>query len=305
MKKIYLLAFTLLISGTVAMAQDDIMAELAAETPKMPEKTTATFKTTRVILSHSTEMYRKGDMDFRVAHRFTDVAGADGGYNTFFGFDNSADIRIGFEFGVAKNTNIGVARNKMGKTIDGYFKYKILSQTTENESPVSVVYMVSTAMTGINKEADVALTNFNNRLSYVHQLLVSRKFSRNLSLQVMPTYMHRNYVSNTNKLDKNDIISIGFTGRVKLTKRFGLVGDYYYIMDDYRVKKNNFYNPLGLGIEIETGGHVFGINFANSGGIIANNFLATTQSSWLKGGFKYGFEIARIFKVYTPKVPSN
>jgi hypothetical protein len=50
-----------------------------------------------------------------------------------------------------------------------------------------------------------------------------------------------------------------------------------------------------LGIDIETGGHVFQVSLSNSQGIIEQFFIPQTTGDWLKQGMRLGFNIVRVF----------
>jgi len=293
-------------------AQDDLMKMLEAETKPVKEKVIATFKTTRIINAHSVEVVKKKSLDVRITHRFGDIAGGAGGVHNWYGFDNATDIRFGFEYGITDKISVGLGRSKgakMKELVDNYFKYKILTQTTDNKIPVSIVVLFNSATTVA--VADTAKTSeyafgskFAHRISYTSQIIIARKFSNWLSLQLMPTYIHRNFVAHD---DQNGLLAIGVGGRIKFTKRFGLIADYFYVPDNEapfgsgsghthdQKGKRNYHNPLSVGLEWETGGHVFHLNFTNSTGIIENEFIPYTTSRWTNGQFRLGFNISRVF----------
>jgi hypothetical protein len=298
MKKLLLFSL-LLITGLGAFAQntDSLMNALMAENNTAKnEPVIATFKSSRIILSHSSEVLKKYNLDFRVTHRFGDIAGNAGGVNTFYGIDNAADIRIAFEYGISDRLTVGFGRNKIDQTLDLHLKYRILQQTTNNKVPLTLTFLYGTGFIPYHVTTDI-YDVYAHRFSYVYQAIIARKFSDGFSLEVLPTLVHRNYVPVAK--DENDIYALGTAGRLKLTKRFGIVADYYYIHSAYRKANSSIYkNPLGLGVEIETGGHVFSLNFTNSTGIIENNFIPNTTSSWLRGEFRFGFNISRMFTLY-------
>ena len=308
------LFIVLILSGINLFAQDDMLALLdSAEGPKTHEKVIATFKGSKIINMQSTETVKKGTMDFSVAHRFGNIGKeSGGGAHQLYGFDNSTDIRIGFDFGITDNLTLGIARNKQNELIDGLVKYRILSQTTDNHIPLSLAIYgdMSYNPTVSNQfySGKVANPDFKeneiHRFAYTTQLLIARKFGWRFSMQLTPTYTHRNYVlgsinPDNEAVETNDLISIGGGFRFKLTKRLGIIADYYYTLSDYRTNNtaSPYYNPLAIGIEIETGGHVFHLNFTNASGIIENNYIPNTTDSWLKGGFKFGFNISRVFNL--------
>lgn len=303
-----------ILSGMNLFAQEDMLALLdSAGGEKKHEKVMATFKGSKIIIMQSTETVKKRTMDFNVTHLFGNIGKeSGGGPHQLYGFDNSTDIRIGFDFGITDNLTLGVARSKQNELIDGLVKYRILSQTIDNHIPVSLaVYADMSYNPTISNQfysGKVSNPDFKetdiHRFSYTTQLLIARKFGWRFSMQLTPTYQHRNYVlgsinPDNEAIETNDLISIGGGFRFKITKRVGIIADYYYTLSDYRTNNTAtpYYNPLAVGVEIETGGHVFHLNFTNASGIIENNYIPNTTDSWLKGGFKFGFNISRVFNL--------
>ncbi len=293
-KTILSLCLIFLIAQAV-QAQDDLLGTLVDSVSDKRQPVFATFKTTRIVNGHSIETVKRKGLDFRVTHHFGDVSGDAGGFDSLYGLDQAADIRIAFEYGVTDRLTLGAGRSKIGELLDGYAKYKLATQTQDNRMPVSTTLFVNAALTP-QKAASDEFDNLAHRLSYTYQVLIARKFSQKLSLQLMPTFLHRNYLFNPD--DQHDLLSVGVGGRLKLTKRFALLADYFYTFSELRQQSDSgYYAPLGLGIEIETGGHVFHMFFTNNAGIVENAFIPNTTSSWGKGEFKFGFNISRTFSV--------
>ncbi len=276
-------------------AQDDLLNMLDT-IPAKSERVLATFKTTRIVNGHSVETVKARHLDFRVTHHFGDAGGANGGFHSMYGLDQAADIRIAFEYGISERLTAGIGRSKIGELFDGYLKYRLLFQTEDNKIPVSLTLFANTAVTAIEGNGTPYQEDFLNRLSYTYQVLLARKFSSRFSLQLMPAYLHRNYVSDAN--DENDLFVLGGGARLKLSKRFALLADYYFIFSKYRMDNNDIYfPPLGLGLEIETGGHVFHLFFTNNPAIVENTYFAQSTDSWSKGQMKLGFNISRTFGI--------
>lgn len=284
-------------------AQDDLMSMLQNDTKEeKPVKVIATFKTTKVVNAQSTETVKAKTLDFRITHRFGNMGTAsNGGVHTLWGFDQAENIRFSFDYGITDRIQVGIGRSKRQELIDGNFKIKILEQTVDNSVPISLVWYSNAAITP-KKDIEKIYSKTVQRLSYSHQLIAARKFGNWFSLALLPTYTHRNIVANdvnknNNAAETNGFFSMGVAARLKLTQRLVLVADYFYNFSDYRINNPDkpFYNPLGVGIEIETGGHVFHINLTNAGGIIENDFLPYTNDTWTKGGYKLGFNISRVF----------
>lgn len=284
-------------------AQDDMMNILDKETPKRKEYALGVFKGNRIINSQSTEQPAKQTMQFIIAHRFGRMSGS---FKEFFGLDNST-IRIGVEYGIIDNLSIGFGRTSFEKTWDGYIKWRIIRQQTGKWNiPLTITAFTSMSIRS-NDWADPNRHNFfTSRIAYSYQLLISRKFGSWVSLELMPTLIHRNLV--TTVKDHNDVFALGAGISIRASKRVRLNAEYYYvfpkqIVSDYNNEKVR--NNLSIGIDIETGGHVFQIHLTNSRSMIEKGFVAETTGNWFPKSFKdfgvqLGFNITRGF-VIDPK----
>jgi hypothetical protein len=296
------------LSLSICFAQDDIMNLLDQNEKPKNEPVLESFKTTRVINAQSTETVPKNAMDLRITHRFGNIGAASGGgYSSFYGMDNVANIRIAFEYGILENWMVGVGRSKTMGNIDAFTKWRFLTQTTNNKVPLSLAVYLNAAISPIKREifyADVPVfkNNILHRLSYTAQLIIARKFGNVGSLELLPTYVHRNYVKTyinpeNGAGETNGLFALGAAARIKLTKRSSILVEYFYTFSEFR--KNNptrpYYQPISIGYEIETGGHVFHMNFSNAVGIIENDFVVNSPDTWNLGGFKWGFNISRVF----------
>lgn len=288
---------------STALAEKDESDELAhmlnesdPNTKKKTEYTIATFKTTRIINSHSIENTGKGVLDLKISHRFTSI---DKGIKDFFGLDG-ATIRLGLDYGLTDGITVGIGRNSYEKEYDGYVKAKILRQS--NRSPLSVSYVGSSMIQTLDANVLPGQTYyFSNRVCYANQILVARKFSQSLSLQFMPTHVHYNLVELQS--DANDLIALGFGGRLKLSKRVSLNLEYFYQLPDLKMAGTT--NSLSVGFDIETGGHVFQLHFTNSSGMTERTYVGRTTDKWTDGGIRFGFNISRVFTVRKPREFKN
>ena len=299
MRQLFLTLILSLISFGI-FAQDDLMNIINQDSTREINYTTATFKSTRVMNGHSIERMVPGQLDVRISHRFGTLNS--GGYN-FFGLDQS-NIHLGLEYGILKWLMIGVGRSEFEKTYDGFAKFSILRQSSGAKvMPVSVSAVTSIALKTL-KFTDQTRTNyFTSRLAYVAQILVARKINEAFSVQLTPSYLHRNLV--VTELDPNDIYALGAGARLKLSKRISLNGEYYYIANPKTYMSQQIYNPLSLGFDIETGGHVFQLFFTNSLGMTEKQFIGATTGQWKKGDIHFGFNISRVFTLKKNKKPSN
>jgi len=271
---------------TTVSSQEDLLSLLGKDANTY--LTTAIFKSTRIINSQSIENTAKGVLDIKIQHRFASI---ENGVSDFFGLDG-ASIRLGLEYGMSNRLMLGFGRSSLDKAIDGYFKYRILRQSFGKKQMPLSLSIVSALEIKTTPFSDTKRKNyFSSRLYYSYQLVLARKFSDGFSLQLMPTLLHRNLV----KLEKdhNDIVSLGIGFRQKLTKRTSLNVEYFYNLPNQL--PSNFYAPLSIGFDIETGGHVFQLHFTNASAMIYKGFIAETPDQWTKGQIHFGFNISRVF----------
>jgi Membrane bound beta barrel domain (DUF5777) len=295
-KKILLLFLLCVTIAGKSIAQQadttDLMAQLEKESDSKnaTNYTTATFKTTRLVNGHTVENVGKGVLDVKISHRFGTLN--KGGYE-LFGLDN-ATMRLGFDYGITSYLMVGIGRSTFQKTYDGLIKIKLLRQSSgKRNMPITLSYVGTAALMTL-KWADTSRKNyFSSRLSYTHQLIIGRKFSDGTSLQLMPTYIHRNLA--VLATDPNDLYAIGIGGRQKLTRRLSFNFEYYYQVPKYKIEGTT--NPLSVGFDIETGGHVFQLHFTNSTGMTEKNFISGTTGKWEKGDVLFGFNISRVFTI--------
>lgn len=269
--RLHTLAFlSLCLFSSIVHAQQDSIETLlllSNNTPKR-EYVKNAFKSNRVINGHSMEMTGKGVLDFRILHRFGMLKG---GLSDMFGLDQ-ASMRLGLDYGLHKNITIGVGRSTYLKEFDAYIKYRIAHQRKGEESfPVSLVWVSGTTLYTI-PAPDPRIDYFSNRLGYYHQLIIGRKMNDKITLQLTPTVVHRNLV--TLATDKNNMIAMGIGGRIKLNNRSALILDTYPIL--YGARKNYNFFPLSIGLDIETGGHVFQLHITNARGMNEKSFIAET-----------------------------
>ena len=291
MNRIFVLIFSLLALNLFGQSEEST-------------KAFQTFRHTRVINSHSTETLQARKLDFRVVHRFGDLAGDAGGWPTFYGLETASDVSIGFEYGITDNVMVGLNRaagsGPLKQNINTLVKFKIMGQDDGRSLPLSLaVAGVGTYSTMQKSEIESALNFFEkgtHRISYHVGLHLARKFSDAFSLQLQGAMTYRNVVPAG---DKNEIVSLGGGMRIQLTKAMGLILDANFpVLDDLRSSENGFYPLIGFGLEFDTsGGHVFQVNFTNATGISPTDYIPYTRTNWGDGEFRFGFTISRLFSM--------
>jgi len=297
MRKSFLLFSLCTCFAARSFAQADSLMNMLNDVPARNEAATATFKATRIIDGSSVENLASGVLDFRIDHRFGDINDV----KNFFGIDN-ATTKLALDYGITKWLMVGLGHGVFNKEDDGFVKIKVLKQK-KTGMPVTVSYAgsmsVQTTPAPSLPAGDKWL--FSNRLYYTNQILIARKFSDAFSLQIMPTIVHYNLVDSTKF--SNNTIAIGIGGRIKVSKRIAVTGEYYYRVtnSDILVNGQTTYNSLSIGVDIETGGHVFQLMLTNSQGITERTFIGQTTDNWAKGNIHLGFNISRVFTIVKPK----
>ncbi|MEP3209251.1 MAG: DUF5777 family beta-barrel protein [Maribacter sp.] len=265
-------------------AQEDLLAEFDSVQPNTYKS--AAFKGLKIVNFESTKMISKGELYFVVSHRFGSV---ETGFEDFFGLDQAV-TRLNLLYGISDGINFGFSRSSFQKIYESSLKLRLIREK-KGGFPFTVVSSNNILINTALDEQILPGLKFENRLGYTAQLLISKKFNKNFSLQLMPTFFHDNYVAVDEQ--NNSQYVLGFGGRHKLTKRFSFNFDYGYHMN--RASNSPFKNPLSIGIDIETGGHVFQLHFTNAQPMNTNGFLGQGTGDWTSGDFFFGFNLSRVF----------
>lgn len=279
------IALLVLLVPFLSFSQDDLLKEIDTASAGK-ERVESAFKGLKIVNLESTKLAAKGDLYFIVAHRF---GSTEGGFKTFFGLDDAV-TQLKFVYGVTDWLTVSGARSE--PAYDFSAKYSLVPQVKDG-FPFSIVGFNSLA---INIDKSLNETNFpnlefNDRLIFVNQILISRKFSDKLSLELAPTHFHENYVIDDEQ--DNSQFALGMGGRYKFAKRWSLNVDYAAHLN--RASSSPFRDPLSIGFDLETGGHVFQMHFSNSQGIHEAGFLGNTVGDWGKGDIFFGFNLLRVF----------
>ena len=274
----------------------DLLADLAPEGP-VRNYAAYTFKSTRIINTHSIENVAAGVLDFRIMHRFGAI---NGGWYELWGLDQ-AGMRMSLDYGVTPWLTVGGGRTNVGKAYDGFLKIKILRQSSGSvERPVSVSLVSGGIASSLRWDQPDRKNYFSSRLTYYHQLLIARKISEEISLQLTPTMLHRNLVASPEI--PNDLWALGTGGRLKLSSRVSANLDYIWLP---KAAELNVRNNLSLGVDIETGGHVFQLHVSNGRGLNEGQFIAGSVGNWNDGTVYFGFNLSRVFTVREPRALSS
>jgi hypothetical protein len=310
--KLLMISFFLLIACSVS-AQDTTIASMN-EPVEIEKKPVKIFNSIKAINAKTTEVVGKGKMEFNVTHNFGDIGGKFGGLKNFFGLDNTVDVRIGFEIGLGERFDLILARAKgasqQTKLWEMGIKWQLMRQLENDPShPLAMAIFANTVIASNTAATadnlDHSFRDFSDRLSHTFQLIIAQKIGR-FSWQLNPTIVTRNYAID---YDQKTFFALGGAVRVPVAENFNIIVDYFHPFRSQESKDSfakqavplKFYDPLGIGFEIITPGHIFHLNFTNANEILENRFIPRSTNSWGKGQFRWGFTIARSFVLWRPK----
>jgi hypothetical protein len=299
---LFLILFNLFPSVLIIYSQESslISSDSAVEGYSGYDEEERLFHSTRIINGHSVTTLSKGYMEMRIEHRFGDMAGVNGGYQNMFGFDNLSDMRIALEYGITDKLMTGFGRSKgtgapYRSLLDGFLKYRIFDQN--KKSPVSLAFIGGSSFTYMKASTDESQVNHfpkaSHRLAYYSQVNVARRVTDFLTVALMPTFVHRNYVAAN---DMNSLFALGGAFRLKLNHKFAIIGEYYQTLSSNNLRPSDVYQPsLAVALEWQTFGHNFTINITNSGGLGETQFIPYTFEKVSLGQFRFGFCVGRKF----------
>lgn len=293
-KKECFLLFLILLSFASSKSQEyPILEELDALAENKRREVLATFKSTKVILAPSIERVKRKQLHFRVSHLFSYVTS---GYRNLFGLDQLVNMNLSFDYGLTDRIQVGLARsNKPDKTIMPNIKVSLIRQSRGGSSfPVSVSYFGNIDYKTNKYFLKERNQYFVGRLDYVNMLLFGRKFNNKLSVQLSPSWVHRNLTENSS--EPNDLFSLGFSGRYMLNDHISFNWEYFHTYP-YSDLIRSANDPVSLGFDIETGGHVFQLYFSNAQALHPGKFLINQNENFFRGKMQFGFSILREFSL--------
>ena len=248
------------------------------------------FKSTYIIDNQTNVLFTKNSMEIGIKHRFGLLNSGEKDYAGIFGASN---IRLGLSYAVHDRWTIGFGITKFNLLQDFNLKVGIFRQTRTDKVHVSVSYYGIFAIDTRKKE------NFEfdqDRFSFFQQLIIARRFSRNISLQVAPSISHYNFVEYR---QNNDVFGISVGGRYRISKQGSILVDYSYPFTHHLNGEVLDADPapgLSIGVEFATLGHAFQIFISNYNGIVPQQNYVLNQNKFFEGDILIGFNITRVYK---------
>lgn len=291
-----------ILASPMLRAQDDLLAQLKAQAEEKTRYTLATFKGTKVVSLQSNELPAEGVLQYTFMHRFG-AFNNDFFYN-FLGLDN-AQVLLTLDYSPTDWLNLGLGHTGFLKTYHGYAKYRLLRQSEGKRTfPVSVTGFSAVYYSAQRFNDDLPRTAAN-RMRYVNELIIARKFSPKFSMEWVPTLVHNNLVEDIS--DNNTVVALGVAGRYKITNMHAISLEYVHqfnpnqYLDLATNTLKTYTNNLSIGYVIETGGHVFHLFITNGQGIAEPYVFAENTGTWADGDLHFGFNISRVFTLKKPE----
>lgn len=296
-KKI-ILGLIMIAAGLQVSAQDSLLNKLndSLAASHQSDYVTGTFKALYIVNMKTVEAPAAGALNVEFQHRFGTI---NTGFYNLFGLD-FATLRLSVDYGISDRLSVGIGRSSYLQTFDGYVKYKLLRQTdNSNRMPVTVSLLGTSDYVTHKYAPQKPEPSNSNRFSYTTQILIARKFNRNFSFELTPTFIHYNLVTPP---DHNNVFALCGGARMKINKRMALTAEYNYLFPNQLVSPLDPPDParsnsLSLGWDIETGGHVFQLIMTNSQSMVEPQYIGQTAGTWGKGYIYFGFNIARNFNL--------
>lgn len=285
MRAIMVLIALLFIMPT-AFAQDEEETATTEEQPtkdKRPVKNP--FESGYLINSQTILTPSANTLEMVIQHRFGKLFS---GTFDMLGLYAPSNIRMGFNYGITDRILVGIGSTKNNKLQDVQWKYAALKQTRSGSIPVSVAYFGNVVLDARSE----TFPTFTNRLSYFHQIIISRKFSDRISLQLAPSYSHFNIVDS---LMKHDNLAVSFNGRIKVSDGMGVIFEYDYQLTQQGIEDLQPKNNLGLGIEIVSSAHAFQIFLGSFDAIKSQYNILYNKNDFTKKEMLIGFNITRLW----------
>ncbi len=278
----FLYVFVVLLGCNSSINAQDLLEKLDEEYPNTPQYETATFKTTQIAIGQSVENRKKGVLQLMALSRYWNIPNT----RTQSFITDRVATRFGVEYGITNNFTTGIGWTSFDNAYNGYFKYNLLRQRKKpSKAFASIAYYQSVSYYG-DRSAPSPDSSFNDRLSFTSQLLIARKFTPKFSMQIAPTFIHRNKVA---AIDPSNYFALGFSGRYKIANHVSLVSEYYYVANP--IKSKDTYGAFALGINWDIRYLMLQFHMTNTWNMIDDDFILNTPNNFNgeDGNFVFGF----------------
>lgn len=250
------------------------------------------FLSQNIVVTSSVSNLPAGNLNFTIMHVFGRV---DEGVQSLWGVDGPANIRFGLDYGISDRLSIGVGRSQFDKLYDFRFKANLLRQSKDRKMPIELALKGDM---GIMTESNGF--EFSDRLNYLGAVMLARRMSDKISLQVSPMISHFNTVSTEHNgetdmhVEEKTHFAVALGGRILVNDRVALLVEYIPVFGDRTTATEN---AFAVALNIETGGHVFVIYLKTSDYLTEQHVIARNSEEFFRGDFRLGFIINRVFSL--------
>lgn len=247
------------------------------------------FLSMSLITMSTSSTLEKKNMNSTIMHNFGLVST---GVEEFWGMDQGAAVRLGFDYGITDRLTVGIGRTSREDNVDLRFKYHLLRQMKSGKIPVELTMKGDL---GINTQKENRFDfPIKNRLNMFGSVILARKFSDALSVQISPMISHFNTVliEIPNDDPKHTHFATGFGGEYRISIKHSFSFEYFGVMG---ARTGGTKNPMAVSWQIDTGGHVFQMFFMNGNWFTEQHLIARTRDDFFAGDFRLGFNVNRIF----------
>lgn len=277
--------FILFLSISSAISAQNLLDKLENEHQDIDNYTMSTFKGTRISIGHSVETRKKNTLEISAMTRYWDIPNSNG--KSFIADKMSA--RFGLDYGVSDRLTFGIGYGVGVPTgiLDSYLKYRMFRQTDNGKTPFSVTLLQTATYRTDFINGIESRSNFGNKLAFTTQVLIARKFSRDFSFQISPTFIHR--ASSNSPLDDHNHFAVGFGGRYKLGNHVALVSEYYYVAN--KLESRETFGAFSLGVNWEVSKLLLQFKMTNNPFFSEDTFITQTAKNFNfnDGNFFFGF----------------
>jgi hypothetical protein len=232
---------------------------------------------TRLVNLPTTTLMEKGDILFRISHRF--YGPVDEGYDRFFGLDSGANVLFSLGYGISDHVGITIGRARLFQEWEFGLNWLAVEQGVTAGLPFSAAFHAG---------LDWATLDGSGYLKFSLQVSLSRQMGKRLSFLVVPAFS-----TNTNfwAPEPEGTISIGVGSRYMIFNNLSIIAEWTPVIAGYSDVESGW----GLGLEKKIGRHVFQVFVTNSFGLTGSQFVPGGDLQIADFDFRIGFNIFRTF----------
>jgi len=262
---------------------DTAFAQMERERVQTKDAVEETFWTPSLVGMGTVEQLSAGHLNVTIMHNFGIATVRP--LQNFFGLDVGPNVRLGLDYGITPNWSIGIGRSTFEKVVDMRTKVRLLRQSKAQNIPISMSAKIDVGLTTVENGRPIG-----DDLNYLISLPVARKLGESFSFQIAPMFSRFNTVNNFQ--GQADLFALAFGGEYRLSRRLAIMSEYYLLPGE---RNPGTKDAFSIGLNIETGGHVFQLYLASSSWHTEQHIIARNTDNFWAGDFRFGFNVNRLF----------